>query len=111
MTRTAKKKKNFFFFYFRHFFTPGKGPKYGHFGADRLFSDARTCWVVREDPPPQQNLTQKHQEMKKSHRLWGRTHEMVSVIITEITYGTEEVYQGMCFCLILFPTEHGDHIT
>ena len=35
----ADQKKYFFsiFFFFRHFFTPGKRPKYGHLGADRLF--------------------------------------------------------------------------
>ena len=33
----------------------------------------------------------KRQKLKKYHRLWDRTHKMVYVIITDFTYGTEEV--------------------
>ena len=54
-----------FFFFFGTFFTPGKGPKYGHFGADRLFLDARTCGVVREETPPQRNPTKKTKNFNK----------------------------------------------
>ena len=70
-----------------------KGRNTAILGPTDFLSDARTCWVVREEPPPQRSPTKKTPKIKKkNHRLWDRTHEMVCVIITDFTYGTEEVF-------------------
>ena len=69
-----------------------KGRNTAILGPTDFLSDARTCWVVREEPPPQRSPTKKTPKIKKkNHRLWDRTHEMVCVIITDFTYGTEDL--------------------
>ena len=52
---------------------------------------AHAGWCVKKKPPNGIRL-KKHQKFQKKHRLWDRTHEMVCVIITDFTYGTEEVF-------------------
>ena len=60
MTRTTKKYIFFqLFFVFGAFLPLEKGRNTAILGPTDFFSDARTCWVVREEPPPQQNPTQK----------------------------------------------------
>ena len=92
MTRTTKKYIFFqLFFVFGAFLPLEKGRNKAILGPIDFFSDARTCCVVREEPPPNGIRLKKHHKIQKNHRLWDQTHEMVCVIIADFTSGTEEV--------------------
>ena len=79
------------FFFFRRLFTPAKGPQYGHFWADQLFFGRSHMLGGASKKKKNAIRLKKRQKLKKYHRLWDRTHKMVCVIITDFTYGTEEV--------------------
>ena len=80
-----------FFFFFRHLFTPGeKGRNTAILGPTDFFRTlAHAGWC--EEQKNNGIRLKKHPKIQENHRLWDRANEMVCVIITDFTYGTEEV--------------------